>query len=137
FDVGGRPSGATLAPDGKPHKVRIRALHPHHAWTLQGREAAGKPPGRWKVELIRNGRVAKAWDVDRDDVELTTTVAASTPCWYAVRVYGADRRWQVALASPVYFADRPASAKRPPLTRPSGGGSTTSTPAGSGAGRSR
>jgi hypothetical protein len=32
-----------------------------------------------------------------------------------VRAYASDRRWQVALASPIYFADMPVPAKREPL----------------------
>ena len=36
-------------------------------------------------------------------------------CWYAVRVYGSDEHWQVAVASPIYFAPQPVPAKRPPF----------------------
>ena len=128
FDVDGQLSGATLVPDGKAKKVHIRALHAHHVWTLADQDpASGKPVGVGKVELIRSGKVVKTWEPAAPAATLEWTVTESEPCWYAVRVFGTDAKWQVAVASPVYFADREPSgsaagpggaetaSKRPPL----------------------
>jgi hypothetical protein len=109
-------SGSTIPSDGKPHAVNIDAHHSHHNWTLATSDAkSGTPEGIAKVELIRNGVVVKSWEPAKQDVQLSWSVTESSPCWYAARAYGSDGRWQVALASPIYFAPEPVPAKRPPL----------------------
>jgi hypothetical protein len=117
FRIDDRISGSTLAPDGRPHKVEITAHHAHHNWSLATKDAArGTPTGIAKVELIRNGIVVKSWVPNAPHAELRWTLSETEPCWYAARAYGTDGRWQVALASPIYFAGQPVAPKREPLT---------------------
>jgi hypothetical protein len=116
FRIDGQISGSTLSPDGKLHAVEIRAYQAHHNWSLATKDAAQDTSrGIARVELIRNGTVVKNWEPNSPDVTLLWSVQETKPCWYAVRAYGADRRWQVALASPIYFAGRPVTNKRQPL----------------------
>ncbi len=116
FRIDDRISGSTLPPDGRPHVVEIRAYQPRHNWSLATKDAArGIPVGIARVELIRNGTVVKSWEPNLPDATLRWSVNDTEPCWYAARAYGTDRRWQVALASPIYFADRPVTPKREPL----------------------
>jgi hypothetical protein len=116
FRIDDRISGSTLPPDGRPHVVEIRAYQAHHNWSLATVDAVrGTPTGIARVELIRNGTVVKSWEPKLPDATLRWSVNETEPCWYAARAYGTDRRWQVALASPIYFAGRPVTPKREPL----------------------
>lgn len=116
FKIDGQISGATLPPDGKAREVRIDVYHPHHNWSLATSDAKnGKPAGVSKVELIRNGTVVKTWEPDAPEAHLTHTIDDAEPCWYAARAYGTDANWQVALASPIYFAAEPVPQKRQPF----------------------
>jgi hypothetical protein len=113
FSIDGQISGSTLPPDGRPHAVEIRAYQAHHNWSLSTKDVAhGTPVGISKVELIRNGTVVKSWEPNSADATLRWSVNETEPCWYAVRAYGTDRRWQIALASPIYFAGQPVIPKR-------------------------
>ncbi|MBT4139772.1 MAG: CehA/McbA family metallohydrolase, partial [Candidatus Latescibacteria bacterium] len=57
-----------------------------------------------RVELIRNGEIAQAWDLDDQPRthKQAVTLQDSVDCWYIVKCYGADRS-QVALTNPIYF----------------------------------
>lgn len=116
FQIDGERSGGTILPDGKPHTVAIDTYYTQHAFSLDATDPkTGETVGVAKVELIRNGKVAKTWEPRASTAHLTLEVTEREPCWYAVRVYGTDARWQVALASPIYFAAAPVGAKRTPL----------------------
>jgi hypothetical protein len=112
FRIDGQVSGASLVPDGKPHTVTLEAWHPHHGFSLASTDAAGKPVGISRVELIRNGVVVKNWEPGAAEARLTHTITESEPCWYAARVYGTDARWQIGVASPIYFGPAPAREAR-------------------------
>ena len=117
FQIDGQISGATLPIDGRPHTVTIQADHPHHAFSLLSKDAkTGEPVGVRRVELIRNGVVVKTWEPKTTSARLEHTVSESQNCWYAVRVFGSDERWQVALASPIYFAKAAVAQKREPAS---------------------
>jgi hypothetical protein len=116
FNIDHQPSGATLAPDGKDRALGIEAYYPQHAWSLASENPKSKAPtGIAKVELIRNGTVVKTWAPKSTSARIALTIAEKEPCWYAVRVFGDDAQWQVALASPIYFAAAPVPGKREPL----------------------
>ncbi len=116
FSIDDRISGSTFPPDGRPHTVEIRAHQAHHNWSLATNDVArGTLAGIARVELLRNGIVVKSWEPKLSDATLRWSVNETEPCWYAARAYGTDRRWQVALASPIYFANRPVAPKREPL----------------------
>jgi hypothetical protein len=117
FGIDGQISGSTLSPDGQPHVVEIDVHQAHHNWTLATMDSGrGTPAGIAKVELIRNGVVVKSWEPKVPQAALRWSVAETGPCWYAARAYGTDCLWQVALASPIYFAHRRVTPKREPLT---------------------
>lgn len=117
FRIAGEISGATLPLDGKSRDVSIEAYCPQHAFSLESVDAkTRKPAGIARLELIRNGKVVMQWQPNSPAARLTHSISETEPCWYTVRAYGADDRWQVALASPIYFAEQPAPAKRDPLT---------------------
>jgi len=116
FRIDGQLSGATLPLDGQARNVEIEVFHPHHNWSLESNSGEqGKPSAVTKVELIRNSQVVKTWEPEEPHAKLSWSIKESTPCWYAARVYGKDRQWQVALASPIYFAAQPVARKRDPL----------------------
>jgi hypothetical protein len=114
YSIDGQISGATLPPDGRPHALKIEAWLPQHAFTLET-GTAERHGGIGRVELIRNGVVVKTWEPHAAKVEIAETVTESAPCWYVARVYGEDAKWQVGVASPIYFAAQPAPLKREPL----------------------
>ncbi|MEX2120903.1 MAG: CehA/McbA family metallohydrolase [Pirellulales bacterium] len=116
FQIDGQVSGGTLAPDGKPHTVTIEARAPQHAFSLQTTAAGGEPYGIARVELIRNGQVIETWQPRTPEVRIEHTITEAETAWYVARVFGSDERWQVAVASPIYFAQEPLGAKRQPLT---------------------
>ncbi len=100
--------GATFPPDGKARTVTIRALHHFNVWTLETfDEKRGKPVAVERIELIRNGEIVERWEPRQTTAEISTTIRETESSWYAVRVFGTDDRWQVALTSPVYFAPQP------------------------------
>lgn len=109
WDIAGKLSGDTLPLDGAERKVTIEALHAHHNWTIDEARIA-------KVELLRNGKVVRVWEPNTPDAKLALTIQETEPCWYAVRVFGTDYRWQVAMGSPIYFAKDAKSPKQPPMT---------------------
>jgi hypothetical protein len=116
FRIDDELSGGTLVPNGKAHEVAIEAHYPQHAFTLATRDPkTDEPVAIARLELIRNGKVVKQWEPQSSTVKIVHTITETQPCWYAVRGYGSDQRWQVALASPIYFADKPVPAKREPL----------------------
>ncbi len=132
FRIDGNLSGATIPADGKPHTVSIEAHHAHHNWSLEKSDASGAEVGISKVELIRNGTVVKTWTPNTSSAKLSLEVNESMPCWYVVRAYGSDPRWQVAVASPIYFASEPIQRKRTRAPSAFGVASTTSSRARSG-----
>jgi hypothetical protein len=108
WTIDGNMSGATVPNDGKPREVSIEVRHAHHNWTLEPARVA-------KVELLRNGAAVRVWEPNTPDAKLSLTIHESEPCWYAVRAFGTDQKWQVAVASPIYFAPESKPAKRAPL----------------------
>ncbi|MBM3476120.1 MAG: carboxypeptidase regulatory-like domain-containing protein [Armatimonadetes bacterium] len=69
-----------------------------------------------RVELVRNGAVARTWDVSDvgpNHVQARIAVRENQPAWFALRAYGADAS-QVAYTSPIYFIDPNAP---PPTAR--------------------
>jgi hypothetical protein len=116
FRIGSEISGATLPLDGEPREVTIEAHYPQHAFSLETVDAkTHKPVAISRVELIHNGKVVKEWRPDSTPAKVTHRLEVTEPGWYAARAYGLDDRWQVAVASPIYFAARPVPAKRDPL----------------------
>lgn len=109
WDIDGHKSGDTLPADGAARRISIEAWHGHHNWTLDEARLS-------RIELIRNGEVIRTWEPDTADAKLTLEINETEPCWYAVRALGTDQRWQVALASPIFFDSQPVSGKRKPLT---------------------
>ncbi len=115
FEIDGQRSGATLPSDGSAHTARITAHHHRHAMTLESTDRrSGQSVGVRRVELIRNGEIIRTWEPQAADVRLEHTVKETGECWYAVRALGSDERWQVAIASPIYFAPQPVSPKHEP-----------------------
>jgi hypothetical protein len=115
FQIEGQISGATLPLDGKTRKVTIKVHSPQHSFSLLNVDSkTQEPSGISKVELIRNGQVIKQWQPNSTDISLEHTIEEKESCWYAVRALGSDERWQVALASPIYFASQPVLQKREP-----------------------
>lgn len=113
FSIDGEISGETLAPGDTPRAVKIDAWLPQHAFTLE-KQSIGR------VELIRNGVVVKTWEPGASEVHLTHSITERERAWYVARVFGDDHRWQVAVASPIYFAPEPVPQKQPafqPLVR--------------------
>lgn len=116
FQIDGQISGATLPNDGTPRTLTIDAHHPQHAFSLHTVDAkTHHAVGIARIELIRNGSVVEQWEPGATSARITHTISETQPCWYAVRVYGSDDRWQVALASPIHFAPRAVPQKREPL----------------------
>lgn len=116
FRIGGQISGATRIPDGQPQVVEIDAWYAHHAFSLATKDSkSGLPVGIAKIELIRNGKVVQTWEPNQPQVSIKHTITEKEPCWYVARVFGTDQRWQVGVASPIYFAPQPVPAKREPL----------------------
>lgn len=116
FRIDDQISGGTLAPDGKPHVATIRVIYPQHAFSLETADPkTGAPAGIARIELVRNGEIVRQWQPGSTEAEVTHTITETDPCWYAVRVFGTDEHWQVALASPIYFASKPVPPKREPL----------------------
>jgi hypothetical protein len=109
WDVDGHRSGDTLPADGAARRVTVEAWHGHHNWTLEEARVS-------KIELIRNGEVIRTWEPDTPDAKVALDIEETEPCWYAVRALGTDQRWQVVVASPIFFAAEPVAAKRKPLT---------------------
>lgn len=117
FRIDNQISGATLPTDGQPHSVEIEAWHAHHTFSLESTDPrANRPVGLSRIELIRNGQVVRTWEVDGTHAKIHHSVVEKDPCWYVVRVFGTDQKWQVGAASPIYFAPAPVTGKRPPLT---------------------
>lgn len=109
-------SGATLPLDGKPRTITIEADYPQHAFSLGTVDGkTNEPVEIARIELIRNGQVIKQWQPGVNQTRITHTIEETQPCWYAVRAFGSDDRWQVALASPIYFAQQKVPRKRDPL----------------------
>jgi hypothetical protein len=109
WNIDGQMSGQTLPADGNARQITVEVLHAHHNWTLEEATIG-------KVELLRNGEVVRVWEPNTPEAKLSHSIEESEKCWYAVRAFGSDPKWQVAVASPIYFADTPAPAKRSPLT---------------------
>jgi hypothetical protein len=105
--------GRSAAPDGLPHIVEIDAWHAHHGFSLIKKDqTTGKPVGISKIELIRNGKVVKSWEPNEQQVQIKHTITEREQSWYIVRIFGSDQRWQVGVASPIYFAGNPVPQKR-------------------------
>jgi hypothetical protein len=116
FRIDGQISGVTCQPDGLQHVVEIDAWYVQHAFSLDRQDAkTGKAVGIAKVELIRNGKVVQTWEPNQTQVNLRHTITEREPCWYVARVFGTDQRWQIGVASPIYFASQPVPAKREPF----------------------
>jgi len=116
FEIDKQISGATLAPDGTSRTVRIDAWLPQHSFSLQSvNSRSGKTEGIARIELIRNGEVVKTWEPHSPEAHVTHTITETEKCWYVARVFGEDAKWQVGVASPIYFGTTPAVGKREPL----------------------
>jgi hypothetical protein len=116
FSVDGEISGATLPIDGTPRTISIEVDYPQHAFSLDRLDPkTGEPTAIARIELIRNGVVAKEWTPKSNHASVTYVAQESEPCWYAARVYGSDSQRQVALASPIYFDREPAAGKDEPF----------------------
>ncbi|HEV7282951.1 MAG TPA: CehA/McbA family metallohydrolase [Pirellulaceae bacterium] len=112
FSIDGEISGATFPPDGQSRTISIDVYYPQHAFSLDSVDAkTNEPTAISRIELLRNGVVAREWTPKSSQASVTHTIAESDRCWYATRVYGSDAQWQVALASPIYF-DREAAAPK-------------------------
>ena len=117
FQIDGEISGARLPLDGRPREITIEAHYPQHAYSLQTTDPkTGQPVGISRIELLRNGQIVRKWEPRTTHANVTHVVEEKQPSWYAVRAYGSDDRWQVALASPIYFAAQPVQQKRKPRT---------------------
>jgi hypothetical protein len=115
FRIDGQLSGSTLNPGAGEREISIDAFYPQHAFSLQSVDSkTGKPEVISRIELIRNGVVVHQWQPGIGEVHLRHRLTERERCWYVIRAYGSDQRWQVALASPIYFADEPVPSKRPP-----------------------
>ncbi|MDB5392105.1 MAG: WD40-like beta Propeller containing protein [Planctomycetaceae bacterium] len=115
FKIGGKISGSTLEPTGQPVTVEIDAWYAQHAFSLETKNSkTGKPNSIARIELIRNGTVVRTWEPNETQVSLKHTIMEQEKCWYVVRVFGTDQRWQVGVASPIYFASQPVPSKREP-----------------------
>ncbi|GEM_PF-904265 len=112
FSIDGAQSGDTV-PVGA-HTVAIEAYLPFHPWSLANTTTAGTAPMRLsQIELVRNGVQVKNWT--------SLNVAATTLYWsinetatnayYTVHVKGNDGDTIAAIASPIYFDDRPLHQK--------------------------
>jgi hypothetical protein len=106
FSIDGKLSGATLTPGGGAHEVKIDAWLPQHTFTLA-------PEAVSRVELIRNGTVVKTWEPNAPEAHLTHQVREGEKAWYCVRVFGRDAKWQVGVASPIYFCAEPVGKRAP------------------------
>jgi hypothetical protein len=109
WDIDGHRSGETLPTDGAERHLTVEAWHGHHNWTLEDARIS-------QIELIRNGEVIRTWEPDMPDAKVALKLKETEPCWYVVRVLGTDQRWQVAVASPIFFGKEPVASKRKPLT---------------------
>jgi hypothetical protein len=119
FRIANQLSGATLPVDGAECEVTIDAWYPQHSFSLESVDkVTGQPVGISKVELLRNGSVVQHWEPNSAEVHLRHKISESEDSWYALRAYGSDQRWQVALASPIYFSGEPVRRKRAPREVP-------------------
>jgi hypothetical protein len=117
FQIDQELSGATIPLDGKTREVVIESHYPQHAMSLEQTDPATKQPvGISRIELIRNGKIVYTWRPNSTHIKVSHRVTETEPCWFAVRAYGTDDRWQVAIASPIYFAKEKVTAKREPLS---------------------
>lgn len=115
FRIDGELSGTTLLPDGKQCEITIDAYYPQDSYSLQRLdEKSGQPIAISKIELLRNGVVVHQWQPQEDEVHLQHPVSESDRCWYAVRVFGTNERWQIGVSSPIYFSDDPVATKQEP-----------------------
>lgn len=110
WNIDGRMSGDTLPTDGQSRLVTVEVLAGHHNWTLDEARIT-------KVELFRNGKIVRVWEPNVSSAKLTYAAQETGPCWYAVRAFGSDPRWQVAVGSPIYFAQEPAAKRQPRTVR--------------------
>lgn len=104
FTMGGHMAGDVVRVRG-----RMRLPVSVQAW------ASGEPgEGLRKIELIRNGVVAKTFEFDRPVPEFTTTfdIDEAATSWYVLRCTGSGPG-QVALANPIYFEDSSYHAPQP------------------------
>ena len=117
FRIGKALSGATLKPDNRSRTASITVDYPQHAFSLAAQDDKTNAPHQIaRIELLRNGAVVQTWEQLGDHIQLEHPIIEAQACWYAVRVIGTDQQWQVALTSPIYFADQQMPRKREPLT---------------------
>jgi hypothetical protein len=88
LEIGGHTSGSVVTLPVSAQKGRIRA------WADR----------LTRVELIRNGTVARVFDVPAGQTEFTADfdVSETASAWYIARCYGSDEM-QVAITNPVWF----------------------------------
>ena len=88
LEIGGRGSGSVLTLPASAQKGTIRA------WADR----------LTRVELIRNGIVARTFDAAAGKSEFTAEfdISETGPAWYIARCYGTDAT-QVAFTNPVWF----------------------------------
>jgi hypothetical protein len=94
LEIGGRqPGDIVKAEPGRKLTAKLRA------W------ASGTGGGRLRrLELIRNGVVARTWEAanGEDELAVTEEIAEGGTAWYVARSFG-DNDTQVAITNPVYF----------------------------------
>jgi hypothetical protein len=94
LDIGGhQPGDVVKAVAGRKLTAKLRA------W------ASGMAGGRLRrLELIRNGVVARAWEPANGEVEVAVAeeIAEGGTAWYVARCFG-DAETQVAITNPIYF----------------------------------
>ena len=82
--------------------------------TLQAWASGASTDFLTRIELIRNGEVVQAWDLDDQSRthKLAVALQDSVDCWYVAKCYGADTS-QVALTNPIYFRSDEVDAPEP------------------------
>jgi hypothetical protein len=103
--IGEAGPGQSVPADDKTYVAELDAV--------QGCAPGG---GVARIELVRNGVVARTWDVSEvgpNHVQARIAIRENQPAWFALRAYGADAS-QVAYTSPIYSIDPNAS---PPTAR--------------------
>ncbi len=112
FSIGDAQPGDTLATGS--YTARIETYLPHNTW-LQSTErtTASGPLLIEFIELVRNGTLLYRWN----NLNIASTTVyyqineTDTNAYYTVHVKGNDQNWIAAIASPIYFDNRPLQQK--------------------------
>ncbi|MBM3499588.1 MAG: carboxypeptidase regulatory-like domain-containing protein [Armatimonadetes bacterium] len=115
--------GATFATCGPVLGLTIGGVGPAETLTADDTTQVAEvdaalvgPPGAalTRLELVRSGRVARAWnvaDVGPNHLQARLAIREREPVWYSLRAFGADGL-QAAHTSPIHFVD-PAQPPAP------------------------